>query len=50
VLGPIIIVAVLLVFPIAVFVTGGVFAGILGLLIQKDVDPRYEGTEYVKLA
>jgi hypothetical protein len=50
VLGPIIIVAVLVLFPVALFLTGAIFAAVLGYVIQKDVDARYEGTEYVKLA
>jgi hypothetical protein len=50
VLGAIIIVIVLVVaIPVAVFITGAVVAGILGLFLTNDVDSEYEGTEYVAL-
>jgi hypothetical protein len=49
VLGPIIIVAVLLLIPVAVFMTGGVVAAILGHFLTSDIEAEYEGTEYVTL-
>jgi hypothetical protein len=49
VLGPVIMVAVLLLIPIAVIMTGAVVAGLLGFFVKKDVDSSYEGTEYLEL-
>lgn len=48
-IGAIAIVVVLLLFPIAVFISGAVLAGILGEVLTRDVDGEYEGTEYAKL-
>jgi hypothetical protein len=50
VLGPIIIVAVLLLIPVAVFISGGVFAAIFGYFLKKDIDAEYEGTEYLQIS
>jgi hypothetical protein len=50
VLGVILIVIVLVfAIPIAVFMTGAVIAGILGLFLTNDIESEYEGTEYVAL-
>ena len=48
-LGAIIIVAVLLLMPVAVFMTGAVVAAILGHFLTTDVEREFEGTEYVSL-
>ena len=48
-LGPIIIVAVLLVLPVALFMTGAVIAAALGFVLKKDIDDEYQGTEYLNL-
>jgi hypothetical protein len=50
VIGAIIIVVVLLAFPVGVFLSGGVMAGILGHFLTRDVESEYEGTEYVGLS
>jgi hypothetical protein len=51
VLGAIIIVAVLVVLiPVAVFMTGAVVGAILGHFLTSDVEAEYDGTEYVGLA
>ena len=44
-----IVIVLVLVIPIAVLVGGVVGAGILGWLLQADVDEGYEGTEYLDL-
>jgi hypothetical protein len=49
VLGPILIVIVLLLIPVALFMTGAVVAGVLGYFLRRDIEAEYEGTEYVKL-
>ena len=48
-LGPIIIVAVLLLMPVGMFVTGGIIASLLGYVLKKDIDAEYDGTEYLNL-
>jgi hypothetical protein len=50
VIGAVLIIAVLLFFPVLVFLSGGVVAAILGHFLTHDVEAEYEGTEYVKLA
>jgi hypothetical protein len=50
VIGAIVIVIVLLLIPVAVFMTGAVVAGILGHFLTSDVEAAFEGTEYVKLS
>lgn len=48
--GPVIILIVLFVaIPVGVLVSGGVFAGVFGMLLRNDADTRNEGTEYVEL-
>ena len=49
VLGPVIMVAVLLLIPIAVFMTGAGVAGTLGFFLKKDIDKESDGTEYLEL-
>ena len=43
-------VAVLLLIPVAVIMTGAVIAGLLGFFVKKDVDSSYEGSEYLELS
>jgi len=43
-------VAVLLLIPVAVIMTGAVIAGLLGFFVKKDVDGSFEGTEYLELS
>jgi len=51
VIGPIAIVLLIVVaIPIGVFISGGVFAGILGHFLKQDVEDEYAGTEYVDLS
>lgn len=48
-LGPIIIVAVLVVaLPVAVLMSGGIAAGLLGFLVNDDVDRSHEGSELLE--
>ena len=49
-LGPaVIIVALVVVIPVVVCLSGGAVAGILGYFLRDDVEKEYEGTEYVEL-
>lgn len=51
VLGPAIIIFVLvIIIPVGVMVSGGIFAGVLGFFLKKDIDHEFEGTEYIDLA
>jgi hypothetical protein len=43
-------VAVLLLIPVAVIMTGAVIAALLGFLVKKDVDSSFEGTEHLELS
>lgn len=43
----IIVVVLVLIGPVAIFVTGAVWAAILGWFSVEDAERRYEGTEYV---
>lgn len=47
--GAIAIIAVLIVFPSLVLISGGVGAAILGHLLQKDGEARHEGSELLSL-
>ncbi|MEZ5321341.1 MAG: hypothetical protein R2698_04560 [Microthrixaceae bacterium] len=48
--GAVIIVIVLVVvIPVAVLVTGGALAGVIGYFVQRDVDETHEGSELVDL-
>ena len=49
-MGPAIIVIVLLLIPVAVMMTGALVAAILGFFLKKDVDARFEGTEYLDIS
>ena len=42
-------VAVLLLIPVAVIMTGALVAGLLGYFVKKDVDSSFEGSEYLEL-
>ena len=44
-----VIIALLVVVPVGVLVTGGALAGIIGYFVQKDVDELHEGSELVDL-
>ena len=44
-----IIVALLVVLPVAVLMTGGAMAGVIGFFVQKDVDEQHEGSELIDL-
>jgi hypothetical protein len=48
--GPVIIIVLLVLFPVAVIMTGAVGAAIVGFFVKKDRDDAYEGTEYLALA
>ena len=50
VIGAVLIVIVLLLIPVAVFMTGAVVAAVLGHFLKRDVEAEYEGTEYVGLS
>ena len=47
--GAIAIVAVLLIFPVLVLITGGVVAAIVGHVLQRDGEIRNEGSELLSL-
>ncbi len=47
--GAILIVVVLLIFPALVFMSGGVGSAILGFFLQRDGEIRHEGSELVEL-
>lgn len=44
-----ILVALLIVIPVGVMLTGGGIAGIISFFLQKDVDQTHEGSELVDL-
>jgi len=44
-----VIIALLVVIPVGVLVTGGALAGIIGFFVQKDVDQLHEGSELIDL-
>jgi hypothetical protein len=48
--GTVIIIVLLVLFPVAVIMTGAVGAAIVGFFVKKDRDDAYEGTEYLALA
>ena len=47
--GAIAIVAILLIFPTLVLITGGVASAIFGHFLQRDGEIRYEGSELLDL-
>ena len=48
--GPIAVaVALLIVIPVSVIMSGGVLAGIIGYFVQSDVDASHEGSELIDL-
>lgn len=44
-----VVIALLIVIPVGVLVTGGALAGIIGYFVQKDVDQLNEGSELIDL-
>jgi len=47
--GIVAIVIVLLLIPVAVLMSGGVFAAVLGFFLGRDADERYAGSELLEL-
>lgn len=47
--GVVAIVIVLLLIPVLVLMSGGVASGIIGHLLGRDADQRYEGSELLEL-
>ena len=47
--GAIAIVVVLLLIPVIVLLTGGVLSAVLGFLLGRDADARYDGSELLEL-
>jgi hypothetical protein len=47
--GAIAIVAVLLIFPTLVLMSGGVASAILGFVLQRDGEARHEGSELLEI-
>ena len=47
--GAIAIVIALLLIPVIVLMTGGVLSAVVGLLLGRDADARYEGSELLEL-
>ena len=48
--GIIIAVVLLLVFPVAIIMSGGVLAAIIGTVTKNSVDGQHEGTEALELS
>ncbi|MFL2696938.1 MAG: hypothetical protein ACJ0F6_00600 [Acidimicrobiales bacterium] len=49
--GTVIIIIILaVVFPVAIIMTGLLFSGVLGHILQKDVDQEHEGSELFELS
>jgi len=44
-----VVIALLIVIPVGVLMSGGVLAGIIGFFVQKDVDQSHEGSELIDL-
>lgn len=47
--GPIVIVVVIILIPVAVVMSLMILAGVLGHFLTKDVDERFEGSEHLQL-
>ncbi|NLA36164.1 MAG: hypothetical protein GX868_10855 [Actinobacteria bacterium] len=45
----IIVIALLVVIPVGVMVSGGAIAGIISFFVQKEADARHEGSELIDL-
>ena len=45
----IIVIALLVVIPVGVMVSGGAIAGIISFFVQKEADVRHEGSELIDL-
>ncbi len=48
--GTVVMIVILVLFPVAVLMTGAAGAAIIGWLLKKDRDDAYEGTEYLELS
>lgn len=44
-----VVIALLVVIPVGVLISGGALAGIIGFFVQKDVDSAHEGSELIDL-
>ncbi|MFN8049932.1 MAG: hypothetical protein U0Q22_00660 [Acidimicrobiales bacterium] len=44
-----VVIALLVVVPVGVLMSGGVLAGVIGFFVQKDVDEQHEGSELIDL-
>lgn len=44
-----VVIALLVVIPVGVLMTGGVLSGVIGYFVQKDVDQLNEGSELIDL-
>lgn len=42
--------ALLVLIPVGVLVTGAMLGALLGMVTKKDSDLRYEGTEYLEIS
>ena len=42
-------IALLIVIPVSVIMSGGVLAGVISYFVQADVDPTHEGSEILDL-
>jgi hypothetical protein len=47
--GPVLIILVLMLIPVAVVMSGAVAAAILGHVLWKDAETRHEGSELIEL-
>tara|TARA_Y100000590_G_C15499776_1_gene931109 strand:+ start:398 stop:577 length:180 start_codon:yes stop_codon:yes gene_type:complete len=48
--GVIIVVLLVAIVPVSIIMTGLLFSGLLGTILQKDVDTENEGTEMLELS
>lgn len=48
--GVIIVVLLVVIVPVSIIMTGLLFSGLLGTILQKDVDTENEGTEMLELS
>lgn len=44
-----IVIALLVVLPVSILVSGGALAGVISFFVQKDVDDHNEGSEFLDL-
>lgn len=48
--GTVVMIAILVLFPIAVFASGAVGAALIGTVLKRERDAAHEGTEYLAIS